>query len=142
MAVITISDRRLQDARVRIIAMSSLMLLYAYSGLISLARAEDPGDQPIVDVSLLTCGDFVGLSLPRALIAVGWVGGFYAGLKKDTRVDIPLFVDRAEQVIAFCHDNKSMRLMTVVEQELRRDHEHVPFHSPSPPSSGDHGSRK
>src|SRR5690242_4105360 len=89
-----------RSARTRSLAVIPLILLHAHFGLISLSRAEDLGDHQIVDMSSVTCGDFERFPLPRALVAIGWVGGFYAGLKNDTRVDIPVFVDKAERVMS------------------------------------------
>jgi hypothetical protein len=119
MAATTLPPRGPRSARAW--GIFSLILLFALLRMHSVARADDLEEHRIVDASLLTCGDVERLTLPRALVTIGWVGGFYAGLKNDTRVDIPIFVDRAERVISFCRENQSMRLMAVVEQELHRD---------------------
>jgi hypothetical protein len=101
--------------------------------MIPFANAEDLWNQRIVNASLVTCEDFGRLTLPRALVAIGWVGGFYAGRKNDVMVDLQLFLDRAERVIAFCRENPSLRLEAVVEQEMR---------SPNIPSVEERDSRE
>jgi hypothetical protein len=77
-----------------------------------------------------TIARFERMPLPRALVLAGWIGGFYAGLKNDTKVDVPAFVNNADHMIALCREHESMRLMALVEQELRRDHK--PAHGPRP----------
>jgi HdeA/HdeB family len=58
--------------------------------------------------------------MPLARALVGWVRGFYAGRKNDTRVEVLAFVDEAERVITLCRENESMRLMTLVSEDMRR----------------------
>jgi hypothetical protein len=56
------------------------------------------------------------MPLPQALVVVGWIGGFYAGLKNDTRVHVLTFVDDADQIIGLCRTNGSSSVMTLVER--------------------------
>ena len=56
------------------------------------------------------------MPLPRALVLVGWVGGFYDGRKNDTKVEVLAFVDMAERVNSLCRENESMRLMALVDR--------------------------
>ena len=111
-------------------AATAVIVLHAPVGMSFSARAEDLVGQQVVDVSLITCGEFGRMPLPRALVLVGWVGGFYDGRKNDTKVEVLAFVDMAERVISLCRENESMRLMALVDQELRR--EQGPGHGPRP----------
>jgi hypothetical protein len=105
-----------------------VIVLHAHVGMSFSARAEDLKGQQVVDVSLITCGEFGRMPLLQALVLVGWVGGFYDGRKNDTKVELLAFVDMAERVISLCRDNESMRLMALVDQELRS--EQGPGHGP------------
>jgi hypothetical protein len=98
-----------------------VIVLHAHVGMSFSARAEDLKAQQVVDVSLITCGEFGRMPLPRALVLVGWVGGFYDGRKNDTKVEMLAFVDMAERVISLCRENESMRLTALIDQELRRE---------------------
>ena len=60
------------------------------------------------------------MPLAQALVLVGWIGGFHAGRMDDTNVEMQAFVGEAERVISLCHDNQPMRLMTLVDEDLRR----------------------
>jgi hypothetical protein len=131
MAVRRFRTRRLRAARLRRIAIVSIIVLYAHVEMSFSPRAEDLEEHRVIDISLVTCGEFGRMPLPRALVLVGWVSGFYAGLENDTKVDVPVFVEKAERVISLCRQDESMRLMTLVEK-LRHDQE--PAEESPPPT--------
>jgi hypothetical protein len=92
------------------------LLLCAWLGIVNLARAKSLEGNRIVDISSLSCADLLRMPLPQALITVGWIGGFYAGLKNDSRVNVLVFADDADQIIALCRKNESTSVMTLVER--------------------------
>jgi hypothetical protein len=110
----------LRIARTWSMAAMSVLLLQAHVGTSVPARADEPVEQQVVDVSLITCGEFLRMPLAQALVLVGWIGGFHAGRMNDTNVEMQAFVGEAERVISLCHDNQPMRLMTLVDEDLRR----------------------
>jgi len=75
----------------------------------------------VVNMALLTCREVEQYPIPRALLVIGWIRGYYDGLKHETEVDVPQFLEDADRVISLCRDNESTALMTVVEQALRPD---------------------
>jgi len=97
-----------------------VIVLQAYVGMSLSARADDLEGQRVVDVSLITCGEFVRMPIGQALVLVGWVAGFFAGRTNDTKVEVLDFVDEAERVISLCRENESTRLMTLVDEDWRR----------------------
>ncbi|HVM80505.1 MAG TPA: HdeA/HdeB family chaperone [Stellaceae bacterium] len=107
-------------ARAWRMAAMSVVILQAYVGMSLSARADDLEGQRVVDVSLITCGEFVRMPIGQALVLVGWVGGFFAGRTNDTKVEMLDFIDEAERVISLCRENQSMRLMTFVDEDWRR----------------------
>ena len=121
MAIKSIRAPRPRIARAPSMAAMSVIVLLAHVGMSFSARADDLEGQRVVDVSLITCGEFLRMPLVRAFVLVGWVGGFYAGRKNDTKVDVLAFADEAERVISLCRENESMRLMTLVDEDLRRE---------------------
>ena len=54
--------------------------------------------------------------LVEALIVVGWIGGFYAGLGNDPRVQPSIFADDADRILNLCRTNQSTSVMTLVER--------------------------
>ena len=109
----TSSTPRLWAARAAIL---SFTLLYAWLEIVNPVSAESPEGNRIVDMSSISCGELLRMPLPEALIAVGWIGGFYAGLKNDPKVDVPMFADKADQIIALCSENESTTVMALVER--------------------------
>jgi hypothetical protein len=93
------------------------MLLYAWVGITGPVDAESPKEGLIVvDMSSFSCGDLLRIPLPQALVVVGWFGGFYAGLNDDPKVNLSMFVNDAEEVIALCRENESTSVMALVER--------------------------
>jgi hypothetical protein len=120
----TIKDRRalrLRRVRAWSIAAMSIVLLQAAVGMNLPARADEPARPQAVDVSLITCGEFLRMPLAQALVLVGWIGGFYAGRINDTKVEMQAFVGETERIISLCGENQSARLMTLVDEDLRRE---------------------
>ena len=62
-----------------------VIVLHAHLGTGSSGRPKDLEGQQVVDVSLITCGEFGRMPLLRALVLVGWVGGFYDARKNDQK---------------------------------------------------------
>ena len=92
------------------------VLLCACLKTVNLVRAESFEGNRIVDISSLSCADLLRMPLPEALIVVGWIGGFYAGLKNDSKVNVLMFAEDADQIIALCRKNESTSVMTLVER--------------------------
>jgi len=109
----TSSTRRLWATRAAIV---SYTFIYAWAGVANFVSADSHEGNRIVDMSSLSCGDLLRMPLPKALIAVGWIGGFYAGLKNDPNVNVPEFADKADQIIALCRQNQSTGVMALVER--------------------------
>ena len=118
------------SARARNLTIFSLILLHAQFGSSFLAHAGDVWEQRIVDASLVTCGDLDRLPLPKALVAIGWIGGYYAGQTNNQKIDTSLFIDRAERALTLCREHKSMRVMEAVDQVLRQENKPTPNRAP------------
>ena len=93
------------------------MLLFAISeGAVS-ARAQVLGEQ-YIDIALVPCRELGQLPLPQALVLVGWLGGYVAGLRNESRVDRRKFIEGAERVLMRCRENKSLPLIEIAKQEF------------------------
>jgi len=67
-------------------------------------------------MAALNCADLLRMPLPEALIVVGWIGGFYAGLRNDSRVQLSIFADDVDRILNLCRSNQSTSVMTLVER--------------------------
>jgi len=95
-----IRARRPRISRARTVAAMSVIVLQAHVGMSFSARAGDLEGRQVVDVSRINCEEFLRMPLARAFVLVGWIGGFHAGRKNDTKVEVLAFVDEAERVIS------------------------------------------
>lgn len=109
----TSPTRRVWAARAAVI---SFTFLYALLGVANFVSAGSPERNRVVDMSSVSCGELLRMPLPEALIAVGWIAGFYAGLKNDPKVNVPVVADKADQIIALCRENESTSVMALVER--------------------------
>jgi hypothetical protein len=105
--------RQLRAAHATIVA---YIFLYTWVGIVGCVGADEREQNRVVDMSSFTCAEFLQLPLPQALIAVGWIGGFYAGLRNDPNVNVPEFTDKADQIIALCREDQSIGVMALVER--------------------------
>jgi len=92
------------------------IVLCAWLAIAKPLVAESLEDNPSVDMSALSCADLLRMPLPEALIVVGWIGGFYAGLRNDPRVQLSIFADDADRILNLCRTNQSTSVMTLVER--------------------------
>ena len=114
------------------IAAISIVGFQAYVGVVCPLHAEDLGQSGVVDIAQFTCNDLQQMPVPRALVLVGWIAGFYAGRIGETRVDVPAALDSTDRVLGECRKNGSrrLRLMNLAEQEFRRNHNRPPLSRP------------
>ena len=97
-------------------AVLSSTALYVWLGSLNVSSAQNREGDRVVDMSSLTCGELLRVPVPQALIAVGWIGGFYAGLENDPKVNLRAFAEMADQIIALCRENESAGVMALVER--------------------------
>ena len=90
------------------------IVLCAWLAIAKPLVAESLEDNPSVDMSALSCADLLRMPLPEALIVVGWIGGFYAGLRNDPTVQLSIFADDADRILNLCRTNQSTSVMTLV----------------------------
>jgi hypothetical protein len=101
---------------IRLAAALSIFLIAISEGAVS-ARAQVLGEQ-YIDIALVPCRELVRLPLPQALVLVGWLGGYVAGLRSESRVDRRKFIEGAERVLTQCRENESLPLIEVAKQEF------------------------
>lgn len=101
---------------IRLAAALSMLLIAISEGAVS-ARAQVLGEQ-YIDIAIVPCRELVQLPGPQALILVGWLGGYVAGLRNESRVDRRKFIEGAERVLTQCRENESLSLIEVAKQEF------------------------
>ena len=91
---------------------SALALVFTLLSL-STARA-----QILVDVSKVTCDQFVHGKVGEPRQVAVWLSGFYYGQKNITVVDQQSFENNFSKLQTFCYDNKNfdMLIMQAIER--------------------------
>ena len=74
--------------------------------------------QVTIDVSKITCDQYLFNKVADAKTVAVWLDGFYAGRRNNTVID-PLALERnADKVRGYCMENRDMALMQAVETTL------------------------
>jgi acid stress chaperone HdeB len=75
--------------------------------------------QVVLDMSLITCGQFLDAHDADKLLIESWLGGYFMSSKNLTTVDLR-YTERNNEVIGkYCKTNKSAKLMDVVMKEAK-----------------------
>jgi acid stress chaperone HdeB len=93
---------------------SKLILAAAMFALTVPAKA-----QVVIDMNLITCGQFLGANEADKLLISSWMGGYFSSTKNLTTVDMR-YVKRNHEVIGkYCAEHKSEKLMEAITKEWK-----------------------
>jgi len=95
--------------RSKLFLLGSLLAILAVSG----AQA-----QVTMDVSKITCDQFLQHKVGNPRFIAVWLSGFYAGKRNNPVVDIQTMESNADRVSEYCDWNRKMVLMLAVETTL------------------------
>jgi acid stress chaperone HdeB len=97
--------------------MNKVML--AASGLMLVVETALPARaQVTIDISKITCEQFVGYKIANPDNIAIWVSGFLHGKKNDLTLDTQAFAERAQKVKSYCIRNPKTLMMEAVETTL------------------------
>jgi acid stress chaperone HdeB len=71
-----------------------------------------------VDVSKITCDQYIFNEVDNAKTIAVWLDGFYSGRRNSTVVDTLAVKRNADKVWGYCMSNRDMPLMQAVETAL------------------------
>lgn len=94
---------------------SKLFILASLFGILMVPKAQA---QVTVDVSKITCDQFLQHKVTNPRFLAIWLSGFYAGKRKNPVVDIQKVEGNADRVSAYCDTNRNVVLMQAVETTL------------------------
>jgi len=82
--------------------------------LVSLAQAQ------VIDVSKITCEDYVFYKVSNPAAIVHWLSGYYHGKHNDPIVDPQMFQANVDKLRSYCErpTNYKMTLMQIIEQTM------------------------
>jgi acid stress chaperone HdeB len=74
--------------------------------------------QVMLDMSKVTCWQYVTYKVTNPKFVSVWLSGYYHGKRGDTVVDMQQVVENADKLTTFCTKNPDMPLMQAVETAL------------------------
>ncbi len=71
-----------------------------------------------LDVSKLTCGQFVTYKVTNPKYLAVWLSGFHHGKSGDTTIDMQTLVANADKLVEYCLKNPDVPMMEAAETVL------------------------
>ena len=88
-----------------------IVLVIAMFFLNSVARS-----QTAVDVSKITCDQFILFKVKDPQKIAIWLSGYYNGMQKRTSIDMNRLEERADKLKDFCYSNPKIYVMDAAER--------------------------
>ena len=94
---------------------TSAVLLVA-AGLLTLAPL--PANAVVLDLSTLTCKQFIESDADSIKMVLTWLDGWYKGDSDEAVIDTDVFVANARKFGEFCAKNPTLSVVTAAEKIL------------------------
>ncbi|RTE90228.1 hypothetical protein D6B98_26975 [Bradyrhizobium sp. LVM 105] len=75
--------------------------------------------QVMVDVSKITCDQYITQRITHSQTVNVWLSGFYAGRRNNPMVDTQALSRNANRVSRFCESHRDMQLLDAVEAVMK-----------------------
>jgi acid stress chaperone HdeB len=72
--------------------------------------------QVILDMSLLTCGDYMAADLERQELVAAWMSGYFNASRNQPIVDLKRFATNKRLVAKYCKRRKDDNLMNAIRK--------------------------
>lgn len=86
--------------------------------LLALLFSERARAQVMVDVSKITCNQFVTYKIENPKYIIAWLSGYYHGTRRDMTVDLRALIADADKVEAYCFTKPEVPLVEAVKTVL------------------------
>lgn len=86
--------------------------------LLALLFSEQARAQVMVDVSKITCNQFVTYKIENPKYIVAWLSGYYHGTRRDMTVDLNALIADAGKVESYCFMKPEVPLVEAVKTVL------------------------
>ena len=94
---------------------TSAALLVAV-GLVALAPA--PANAVVLDLSTMTCKQFIESDADSIKMVLTWMDGWYKGDSDEAVIDTEVFVKNAKKFGEYCGKNPTMSIVNAAEEVL------------------------
>ena len=91
----------------------------AIAALLAASSAVPARAQTIVDMSLISCDQFLQSPQERKEVLSAWMGGYYSAMKNLTKIDARYVVRNSQKIANYCKKAKSETLMSAIQRNWR-----------------------
>ncbi len=91
----------------------------AIAALLAACSALTARAQTIVDMSLITCDQFLKSPEERKDMLSAWMGGYFSAMKNLATIDARYVVRNSQKVASYCKKAKSETLMSAIQRTWR-----------------------
>ena len=75
--------------------------------------------QTIVDMSLISCDQFLQSPQERKDVLSAWMGGYYSAMKNLAKIDARYVVRNSQKIANYCKKAKNETLMSAIQRNWR-----------------------
>ena len=91
----------------------------AIAALLAASSAVPAHAQTIVDMSLISCDQFLKSPQERKDVLSAWMGGYFSAMKNLATIDARYVVRNSRKVANYCKNAKSETLMSAIQRTWR-----------------------
>ncbi len=91
----------------------------AIAALLAASSALPARAQTIVDMSLISCDQFLKSPEERKEMLSAWMGGYFSAMKNLSTIDARYVVRNSQKVVSYCKKAKSETLMSAIQRTWR-----------------------
>ncbi|MET0529299.1 MAG: HdeA/HdeB family chaperone [Microvirga sp.] len=91
----------------------------AIAALLAACSALPARAQTIVDMSLISCDQFLKSPEERKDMLSAWMGGYFSAMKNLATIDARYVVRNSQKVASYCKKAKSETLMSAIQRTWR-----------------------
>lgn len=95
----------------------NLLIAAAAVGLV--AASVPARAQVVIDMSLITCGDFLKAPPDRQDVIASWMAGYFSASKNLSTIDLRYVARNNKVVGGYCKTHKSETLMSAIQKKGR-----------------------
>jgi acid stress chaperone HdeB len=95
-----------------------LVSKYLLLTVLALLFSEQARAQVMVDLSKITCNQFVTYKIENPKYIIAWLAGYYHGPRRDMTVDLHALIADADKVEAYCFTKPEVPLVEAVKTVL------------------------
>ena len=93
--------------------------IFAFIALVASAAAMPAKAQVILEMSQITCGQYLASDLERRALVAAWMSGYFSASKNLSTLDFQYVEYNKKVVGAYCRKHKREKLMSVIAMKAR-----------------------